>query len=104
MFQQTLEQKQITDGKRLVFAGRRHVPSCALESGKDFARAAFAVPIEVGAESRRAALGDRTRDPPGMLIRRRELRLGLIQLHCLRESLNRSRKPRISCVKVGEIH
>ena len=80
MFEQALQQKQITDGKRLVLARRRHVPSCARESGKDFVRAAFAVPIEVGVERRRAALGDCTRDPSRMLIRRQGLRLG--SAHC----------------------
>ena len=76
MFEQALQQKQIADRKRLVLAGRRHVPSCARESGKYFVRAGFAVPIEVGAERRRAALGDRTRDPSRILVRRRGLRLG----------------------------
>src|SRR6266540_4154235 len=76
MLEQPLQEKQITDGKRLVLADRRHVTSRAGESGEDFARAAFAVPIEVGAERGRPALGDRTRDPPRMLIRRRGLWLG----------------------------
>jgi hypothetical protein len=52
MFEQVLQQKQIADGQRLVLAGGRHVPSGARESGKDFVRASFAVPIEVGTERR----------------------------------------------------
>src|SRR5712691_9237493 len=76
MLEQPLQEKQIADGERLILAGRRHVPSRARESGKDFVRGAFAVPIEVGAERRRPTLGDRTRDPSGMLIRRRGLWLG----------------------------
>src|SRR5712691_10192816 len=76
MLEQPLQQKQITDGKRLILAGRRHVASRARESGKDFARGAFAVPIEIGVERGRPALGDRVRDPSRMLIRRRGLWLG----------------------------
>ncbi len=37
MLQQPLQQKQITDRKRLILAGRRHVASCARESREDFA-------------------------------------------------------------------
>src|SRR5450755_3062115 len=76
MLKQPLQQKQITNGKRLVFAGRGHVASRARESGKDFARGAFAVPIEGGAERGRTAFRDRLRDPSRVLIRRRGLWLG----------------------------
>jgi hypothetical protein len=41
MLEQPLQQKQITDGKRLILAGRRHVAGRARESGKDFPRGAF---------------------------------------------------------------
>src|ERR1700738_3082148 len=50
MLEQPLQQKQITNRKRLILAGRRHVASRARESGKDFAWGAFAVPIEGGVE------------------------------------------------------
>src|ERR1700676_3365577 len=73
MLKQPLQQKQITDGKRLVLAGRRHVVSQARESGKDFAWGAFAVPIEGGVERGRTTLGDRLRDPSRMFIRWRGL-------------------------------
>ena len=86
MLEQPLQEKQITDGKRLILAGRRHVASRAREGGKDLARGAFAVPIEVGAERGRSALGDRERDPSRMLIRRRGLWLGSAHRGCLRES------------------
>src|SRR5260370_22605463 len=76
MLTQPLEQKQITDRKRLILAGRRHVASRARESGKDFAWGAFAVPIEGIVERGRSTLGDRLRDPSRMLIGRRRLWLG----------------------------
>ena len=76
MLEQPLQEKQITEGERLILAGRRHVASRAREGGKDFARGAFAVPIEVGAERGRPTLGDRMRDPSRMFIRRRGLWLG----------------------------
>ena len=71
MLEQPLQQKQITDGERLVIAGRRHVASQARESGKDFAWGAFAVPIEGLIERGRSTLGDRLRNPSRLLIRRR---------------------------------
>jgi hypothetical protein len=46
MLARPLQQKQITDRKRLIPAGRRYVASRAREGGKDFAWGAFAVPIE----------------------------------------------------------
>src|SRR6266853_477848 len=76
MLQQPLQQKQITNSKRLILAGRRHMASRARESGKDFAGGAFAVPIEGGVERGRTTLGDRLRDPSRMLIRRRGFWLG----------------------------
>jgi hypothetical protein len=76
MLKQPLEQKQITDRKRLILAGRRHVASRARESGKDFAWGAFAVPIEGIIERGRSTLGDRLRNPSRMLIRRRGFWLG----------------------------
>src|SRR5258708_16419560 len=71
MLKQPLQQKQIADSKRLVPAGRRHVARHAREGCKDFARGAFAVPIEGSAERRRSTLGDGVRDPSRLLIRRR---------------------------------
>src|SRR2546425_5997526 len=76
MLEQPLQQKQITDRKRLILAGRRHVASRARESGKDFAWGAFAVPIEGGAKWGWSTLGDRLRDPSRMFIRRRGFWLG----------------------------
>ena len=70
MLEHPLQEKQITDGERLILAGRRHVASRASESGEDLAWRVFAVPIEVLAERGRSALGDRARDPSRMLIRR----------------------------------
>src|SRR6266568_6332372 len=76
MLQQPLQQKQITNSKRLILAARRHVASRAREGGKDFARGAFAIPIEGGVERGRTTLGDRSRDTSRMLIRRRGFWLG----------------------------
>ena len=76
MLEQPLQQKQITDRKRLILAGRRHVASRAREGGKDFAWGAFAVPIEGIVERGRSTLGDRLRNPSRMLIRRRGFWLG----------------------------
>jgi hypothetical protein len=76
MLKQPLKQKQITDRKRLILAGRRHVASRARESGKDFAWGAFAIPIEGIVERGRSTFGDRLRDPSRMLIRRRGFCLG----------------------------
>src|SRR6266851_6467359 len=76
MLEQPLQQKQITNGKRLILADWRHVASRARESGKDFAWGAFAVPIEGGIEWGRTTLRDHFRDPSRMLIRRRGLWLG----------------------------
>src|SRR5580700_3215950 len=76
MLQQSLQQKQITNGKRLVLAARRHMASRARESGKDFARRAFAVPIQGGVERGRTPLCDRLRDAFGMFVRRRGFWLG----------------------------
>ena len=76
MLEQPLQQKQITDGKRLILAGRRHVANQTRESGKDFVGGAFAVPIERIIERRRSTLGDRLRNPSRMLIRRRGFWLG----------------------------
>src|SRR5919106_2792820 len=73
MLEQPLQEKQITNGKRLILAGRRHVASRARECSKDFVRGVFAVPIEVGVERGRPALGDRARDPSRMLVRWRGL-------------------------------
>ncbi|GIK82539.1 MAG: hypothetical protein BroJett024_36440 [Alphaproteobacteria bacterium] len=70
MLEQSLQQKQITEGERLVFAGRRHVASRAGEGGEDLARGAVAIPVEVAADLGRAAFGDRARDSYRMLIRR----------------------------------
>src|SRR6266702_4768350 len=76
MLQQPLQQKQITNSKRLILAARRHVASRAREGGKDFARGAFAIPIEGGVERGRTTLGDRSRDTSRMLVRRRGFWLG----------------------------
>ena len=76
MLEQPLQQKQITDGKWLILAGRRHVASRARKGSKDFAWRAFAVPIEGIIERGRSTLGDRLRNPSRMLIRRREFWLG----------------------------
>src|SRR5262245_17469887 len=76
MLEQPLQEKQISDGKHLIVAGRRHVQGSACESGKYFAWKAFAVLIEFSAERWRPALCDRTRDPSRMIIRRRRLGLG----------------------------
>ncbi len=70
MLEQPLQQKQITDAEHLVLAGRRHVPGRARESRKDFARGAFAVPIEVVAERRRPALGYGARNQSCIVVRR----------------------------------
>ena len=43
MFEQPLQEKQITERERLVPAGRRHVASHAVEGGKDFVRRAFEI-------------------------------------------------------------
>jgi hypothetical protein len=76
MLEQPLQQKQITKSKRFILAGWRHVASRARESGKDFARGAFAVPIESIVERGRSTLGDRLRNPSRMFIRRRGFWLG----------------------------
>jgi hypothetical protein len=76
MLEQPLQQKQITDRKRLILASRRHVASRTREGGKDFAWGAFAVPIEGIIERGRSTLGDRLRDPSRMRIRRRGFWLG----------------------------
>jgi hypothetical protein len=73
---QLLQEKQISDGKRLIVAGRRHVPGSACESGKYFAWSAFAVSLEFSAEWWRLALRDGARDPSRMGIRRRGFGLG----------------------------
>jgi hypothetical protein len=78
MLQQPLQQKQITDRKRLIVTGRRHVASRARESGKNFAWGAFAVPLEGIIEWGRPPLGDRLRDPSRMFIRRRRFWLGSV--------------------------
>ena len=104
MLEQPLQQKQIPDGKRLILAGRRHVASRADESGKDFVRGAFAVPIEIGAERGRAALGDRARDPSRMLIRRRGLWLRSAHRASSANHAMVARRRVSGLVKVGEIH
>ena len=76
VLEQLLQDKQITDCKRLILAGRRHVASSAREGGKNLSRGALAVSIEVGAERRRPALGNSDRDPSRILVRRRGLWLG----------------------------
>src|SRR5712691_10848008 len=76
MLQQPLQQKQIANSKRLILAAWGHVASRAGEGGKDFARGAFAIPIEGGVERGRTTLGDRSRDTSRMLIRRRGFWLG----------------------------
>ncbi|MEO6780409.1 MAG: hypothetical protein ABI196_05765 [Bradyrhizobium sp.] len=76
MLEQPLEQKQITDREPLIVAGRRHVASRAGESREDFARGAFAVPLEGIIEWGRPPLGDRLGDPSRVLIRRRGFWLG----------------------------
>jgi hypothetical protein len=50
MLKQSLQYKQIAQGKRFVVAGRWHVVSRAYEGGKDFVRGAFTVLVEVGLE------------------------------------------------------
>jgi hypothetical protein len=67
---QLLQQKQITEGKRLIVASWRHVASNALKGDKDVARGAFEVLIELRRERRRPALGDRSCNASRMLIRR----------------------------------
>src|SRR5215475_11192709 len=76
MLKLPLQEKQISDGKRLIVASRRHVQSSACESGKYFAWKAFTISIEFGVERWRPALCDCTRDPSRMIIRRRRLGLG----------------------------
>ena len=104
MFKQPLQQKQITDGKRLVLADRKHVVSQARESGKDFAWGALAVPIEGGVERGRTTLGDRLRDPSRMFIRLARTLAGFGPSCCLFESSNGSGDLRRSLGKIGEIH
>src|SRR4029450_308716 len=75
---QLLQQKQITEGKRLIVAAWRHVASNALKGDKDVARGAFEVLIELRRERRRPALGDRSCNASRMLIRPRGLWLGSV--------------------------
>src|SRR4051812_49753440 len=70
LFPYTTLFRSITDGKRLILAGRRHVASSAREGGKNLSRGALAVPIEVGAERRRPALGNSDRDASRILDRK----------------------------------
>src|ERR1700738_101759 len=86
MLKQPLEQKQITDRKRLIVAGRRHVASRARESGEAFAWGALAVPIEGIVERGRSTPGDRLCNPSCMLIRRRGFWLGSAHRGAFRES------------------
>src|SRR4030088_246742 len=78
MFEQPLQQKEITNGERLILASRRHMTSKTVESCKNLARGTIAVSIKSGAERGRSPLGDRLRDPSRMLIGRHELWLGSI--------------------------
>src|SRR6266566_5163001 len=87
MLEEPLQEKQITEGERLVLAGRRHVANHALESGKDIVRGAFEIQIEIGRECGPPALGNRGRDSSRALIGRRGLWLGSAHHGCLRESL-----------------
>ncbi len=50
VLKQLLQEKQISDGKRLIVAGRGHVPGSACESRKYFAWRAYAVSLEFSAE------------------------------------------------------
>src|SRR5882724_8800963 len=86
MFQQPLQQKQITKSKRLVLAGWRHVASCTRESRKDFAWRACAVLVQGGVERGRMPVDDHLRDTSRMLIGRRGLWLGSAHRCHLRES------------------
>ncbi len=101
VLEQLLQDKQITDGKRLILAGRRHVASSAREGGKDLSRGALAVPIEIGAERRRPALGNGDRDPSRILVRRRGLWLGSAHRAFSANHSNSSRKPRPGPAKRG---
>src|ERR1700758_2985281 len=55
VLEQLLEQKQITEGKRLILAPWRHVASDALKGNKDLARGTFEVQIEIRREHGRPA-------------------------------------------------
>src|SRR6266480_2863822 len=66
MLKQPLQEKQISDGKRLIVAARRHVQNSACKSGKYFAWRALAVLIELGTKRGWPALRDRPRDPSRM--------------------------------------
>ena len=66
--QQPLQHKQIAERQRLVLAARRHVAGRAGESGKDFTGRGFAVAVQIVAERRRFAFGDRARNPARVLI------------------------------------
>src|SRR6267142_4841946 len=101
MLQQPLQQKQITNGKRLILAGRRHVASRARESRKDFAWGALAVPIKGGVERGRSTLGDRLRDPSRMLIRRRGFWLGSAHRAWLCEVLGSSNQATVAGIWVA---
>jgi hypothetical protein len=50
VLKQLLQEKQISYRKRLIVAGRGHVPGSACESRKYFAWRAFAVSLEFSAE------------------------------------------------------
>lgn len=104
MFEQPLQEKQITERERLVLAGRRHVASHALEGGKDFVRRAFEIQIEIGSMSGPPTFGDSGRDPTRMLIGRGGLWLSSAHHGYLHESLNISFKSNVGLVKISEIH
>ena len=101
-FEQALQEKQITERQRLIFAGRRHVAGRTRESGKDFARGIFAVAIEFRAKRWRPALGDRAGDPSGMLIGRRVFWLRAGHRAASTNQRDGSAKPRPGPGKVGK--
>jgi len=67
MLKQPLQKKQITDGKRLIVAARRHVASRACKCGEHFARRGFTTLIQVVTKWA-AGLADRNRDLPPIRV------------------------------------
>src|SRR6266404_8570195 len=102
--EQLLQQKQITERKRLILAPWRHVASDALEGDKDLARGAFEVQIEIRRERRRPALGNRSRNASCMLIRRRGLWLGSAHHAASSNRAMLPPRPVPGCIKISEIH
>src|SRR6266516_6981739 len=104
VLEQLLQQKQITERKRLILAPWRHVAREALEGDKDLPRGSFKVPIEIRRERRRPALGDCSRNASRMLMRRRGLWLGSAHHAVSSNHAMLPPGPVVRLIKISEIH